>query len=196
MLLHSKQGEARICQDFFRFMLCKDKGTLASSVSFVAVLFSSRLFTFRQSDGRKQVSTSWIRMAVVTMCRGKAQTRFPIRQKSTCTQLLLPALSYWRRCGRVRQAEGERLRQLKDLFAKLGVQRPFVCNSQAAAPLASPVGVPKVRVQIDPNAATGSAMTPEVGAIGPAWTRGEIEKPAGTKDMGGWTAGAATSASP
>lgn len=102
----------------------------------------------------------------------------------------------WRRCGRVRQAEGERLRQLKDLFAKLGVQRPFVCNSQAAAPLASPVGVPKVRVQIDPNAATGSAMTPEVGAIGPAWTRGEIEKPAGTKDMGGWTAGAATSASP
>jgi len=26
------------------------------------------------------------------------------------------------------------------------------------------------------------------GGIGPAWTRGEIEKPAGTKDMGGWTA--------
>ncbi|CAE7512756.1 unnamed protein product [Symbiodinium microadriaticum] len=42
---------------------------------------------------------------------------------------------------------------------------------KAAAPVAAPVGVPKV------------------GAIGPAWTRGEIEKPAGTKDMGGWTAG-------
>lgn len=27
------------------------------------------------------------------------------------------------------------------------------------------------------------------GAIGPAWTRGEIEKPAGTKNMGSWTAG-------
>ena len=25
-------------------------------------------------------------------------------------------------------------------------------------------------------------------ALGPAWTRGEIEKPAGTKDMGSWTA--------
>ena len=39
-------------------------------------------------------------------------------------------------------------------------------------------------------------MPPEVGAIGPAWTRGEIEKPAGTKDMGGWTAGATTSVPP
>jgi len=28
--------------------------------------------------------------------------------------------------------------------------------------------------------------------IGPAWTRGEIEKPAGVKDMGGWTAGVYT----
>ena len=27
-----------------------------------------------------------------------------------------------------------------------------------------------------------------VGAVGPAWTRGEIEQPAGEKDMGGWTA--------
>merc|ERR1711862_811148 len=26
------------------------------------------------------------------------------------------------------------------------------------------------------------------GAIGPAWTRGEIEKPAGEKNMGSWTA--------
>merc|ERR1712232_1378756 len=26
------------------------------------------------------------------------------------------------------------------------------------------------------------------GGIGPAWTHGEIEKPAGTKEMGGWTA--------
>eukprot|EP01046_Picozoa_sp_COSAG06_P079845 COSAG06_NODE_27225_length_597_cov_3.471888_1_plen_33_part_10 len=28
-----------------------------------------------------------------------------------------------------------------------------------------------------------------VGAVGPAWTRGEIEAPAGERDMGGWTAG-------
>ena len=28
----------------------------------------------------------------------------------------------------------------------------------------------------------------KVGVIGPAWTRGEIEAPAGTKDMGGWQA--------
>eukprot|EP00439_Symbiodinium_sp_Y106_P084789 s569_g26.t1 len=55
--------------------------------------------------------------------------------------------------------------------ARLGVDESG--KPKAAAPLASPVGVPKV------------------GAIGPAWTRGEIEKPAGTKDMGGWTAGAA-----
>ena len=34
------------------------------------------------------------------------------------------------------------------------------------------------------------------GAIGPAWTRGEIEKPAGTKNMGSWTAAAATSTFP
>ena len=27
-----------------------------------------------------------------------------------------------------------------------------------------------------------------LGGIGPAWTRGEMEKPAGEKDMGGWTA--------
>ena len=27
-----------------------------------------------------------------------------------------------------------------------------------------------------------------VGLVGPAWTRGEIEKPAGKKDMGGWQA--------
>eukprot|EP01050_Picozoa_sp_SAG11_P033559 SAG11_NODE_11453_length_759_cov_3.169697_1_plen_115_part_00 len=26
------------------------------------------------------------------------------------------------------------------------------------------------------------------GGLGPAWTRGEIERPAGTKNMGGWTA--------
>ena len=26
------------------------------------------------------------------------------------------------------------------------------------------------------------------GALGPAWTRGELERPVGTKDMGGWTA--------
>lgn len=30
------------------------------------------------------------------------------------------------------------------------------------------------------------------GAIGPAWTRGEIEKPQGTKNMGGWTSGVYT----
>lgn len=29
---------------------------------------------------------------------------------------------------------------------------------------------------------------PKVRALGPAWTRGEIEKPAGERDMGGWTA--------
>ena len=28
--------------------------------------------------------------------------------------------------------------------------------------------------------------------IGPAWTRGEIERPAGEADMGGWTAGVYT----
>ena len=28
-----------------------------------------------------------------------------------------------------------------------------------------------------------------LGAVGPAWTRGEIEGPAGERDMGGWTAG-------
>ncbi|CAE7565308.1 unnamed protein product [Symbiodinium pilosum] len=40
-----------------------------------------------------------------------------------------------------------------------------------------------------PCAATfGGAMPGKVGAIGPAWTRGEMEKPAGTKDMGSWTA--------
>ena len=27
-----------------------------------------------------------------------------------------------------------------------------------------------------------------VGLVGPAWTRGEIKKPAGKKDMGGWQA--------
>jgi len=56
--------------------------------------------------------------------------------------------------------------------ARLGVDESG--KPKAAAPLGSPVGVPKV------------------GAIGPAWTRGEIEKPAGTKDMGGWTAGVYT----
>ena len=29
-----------------------------------------------------------------------------------------------------------------------------------------------------------------IGLAGPAWTRGEIERPAGTKDMGGWKASA------
>ena len=29
---------------------------------------------------------------------------------------------------------------------------------------------------------------PSMGGVGPAWTRGEAEKPAGEKDMGGWTA--------
>lgn len=33
---------------------------------------------------------------------------------------------------------------------------------------------------------------PKCGLIGPAWTRGEIEKPAGEKDMGGWVAGVYT----
>eukprot|EP00930_Biecheleria_cincta_P057204 TRINITY_DN4317_c0_g1_i1.p1 TRINITY_DN4317_c0_g1~~TRINITY_DN4317_c0_g1_i1.p1 ORF type:complete len:614 (-),score=142.22 TRINITY_DN4317_c0_g1_i1:76-1917(-) len=36
------------------------------------------------------------------------------------------------------------------------------------------------------------ARAPMCGAIGPAWTRGEIERPQGTKDMGGWTAGVYT----
>ena len=32
-----------------------------------------------------------------------------------------------------------------------------------------------------------SKVAAPVKATGPAWTRGEIEKPTGTKDMGGWT---------
>ena len=36
---------------------------------------------------------------------------------------------------------------------------------------------------VEPGEADGT-----VGAVGPAWTRGEIEKPAGEKDMGGWGA--------
>ena len=35
-----------------------------------------------------------------------------------------------------------------------------------------------------------SKVAAPVKAIGPAWTRGEIEKPAGTKDMGGYKAAA------
>merc|ERR1719436_1471714 len=40
------------------------------------------------------------------------------------------------------------------------------------------------------NAAATVAAPPVLmggrGGVGPAWTRGEIEKPAGTKDMGTW----------
>jgi hypothetical protein len=36
--------------------------------------------------------------------------------------------------------------------------------------------------------AASPAKTGAVGVIGPSWTRGEIEAPAGVKDMGGWQA--------
>ncbi|CAE7312892.1 unnamed protein product [Symbiodinium natans] len=39
-----------------------------------------------------------------------------------------------------------------------------------------------------PDLAEAAAPPKLCGAIGPAWTRGEIEKPAGTKNMGSWTA--------
>ena len=49
---------------------------------------------------------------------------------------------------------------------------------------------------IEPDAGQAQAESPPAagrcGAVGPAWTRGEIEAPAGTKDMGGWTAGVYT----
>ena len=42
----------------------------------------------------------------------------------------------------------------------------------------------------------GRAAAPQriggMGTVGPAWTRGEIEAPAGEQDMGGWTAGVYT----
>merc|ERR1712187_377337 len=42
------------------------------------------------------------------------------------------------------------------------------------------------------NADAAGVVTPalvgERGGVGPAWTRSEIEKPAGTKDMGTWSA--------
>eukprot|EP00434_Breviolum_minutum_P038435 symbB.v1.2.034091.t1/scaffold4322.1/size41248/2 len=53
------------------------------------------------------------------------------------------------------------------------------------------LGVDEMGVKV--AAASSSAPRPAaapaqpVGLIGPAWTRGEIEKPTGTKDMGGWT---------
>jgi hypothetical protein len=37
-------------------------------------------------------------------------------------------------------------------------------------------------------AAASPAKSGGVGVIGPAWTRGEIEAPAGSEDMGGWQA--------
>jgi hypothetical protein len=35
---------------------------------------------------------------------------------------------------------------------------------------------------------TADAVAASAGVVGPAWTRGKIEKPAGTKNMGGWVA--------
>jgi len=44
------------------------------------------------------------------------------------------------------------------------------------------------KVQMAPAPApVVSKMCGARGVVGPAWTRGEIEKPAATKDMGGWT---------
>ena len=48
------------------------------------------------------------------------------------------------------------------------------------------------RVECDTSAgAVGGGAA--VGALGPAWTRGEIEAPQGEKSMGSWTAGVYTS---
>lgn len=53
--------------------------------------------------------------------------------------------------------------------ARLGVDESGKKLQENAAPAPQP-GVQKI-----------------VGLVGPAWTRGEVEAPAGTKDMGGWT---------
>eukprot|EP00911_Craspedida_sp_UC1_P000281 UC1_evm1s215 len=45
------------------------------------------------------------------------------------------------------------------------------------------LGVDEFGKKVQADAAVGG-----VGAIGPAWTRGDMEAPAGEKDMGGWTA--------
>ncbi len=60
---------------------------------------------------------------------------------------------------------------------RLGVDAQGKKVQLAAAPSASPA-----------KPAVSPAKTGSVGVIGPAWTRGEIEAPAGTQDMGGWQA--------
>mmetsp|Transcript_63054 Transcript_63054/g.133097 ORF Transcript_63054/g.133097 Transcript_63054/m.133097 type:complete len:648 (+) Transcript_63054:139-2082(+) len=74
--------------------------------------------------------------------------------------------------------------------ARLGVDEQG--NKQQAVPQ---VAAPTVRVVS--QTMTGAAPAPvpapaKCGAIGPAWTRGEIEKPAGTKNMGTYTIGVYT----
>mmetsp|Transcript_43279 Transcript_43279/g.106859 ORF Transcript_43279/g.106859 Transcript_43279/m.106859 type:complete len:126 (+) Transcript_43279:148-525(+) len=65
-------------------------------------------------------------------------------------------------------------------MARLGVDESGVATGTAMA-----------------SAAPGAAETQPVpsrmlGLAGPAWTRGEAERPAGEKDMGGWNAAAYT----
>ena len=112
---------------------------------------SYQVYTWRESAGLRILKGAHRLSRNMPKRTGRPRASCLSRKSQSLHSTLPESACPWRRCGRVRQAEGERLRQLKDLFAKLGVQRPFVCNSQAAAPLGSPVGVPKVCVQIDLN---------------------------------------------
>lgn len=49
----------------------------------------------------------------------------------------------------------------------------------------APVAAKAYQVPVSAPVAAPAAAG-RIGLVGPAWTRGEIEKPAGTKDMGGW----------
>lgn len=59
--------------------------------------------------------------------------------------------------------------------AKTAEEVPVAAKASSPAPMpAAPAGRPG-----NPG---------RIGLAGPAWTRGEMERPAGTKDMGGWKA--------
>ena len=46
----------------------------------------------------------------------------------------------------------------------------------------------QARLKVDKHGQPAAAAAAAVGALPPAWVRGEIEAPAGEKDMGSWKA--------
>ncbi|CAJ1424416.1 unnamed protein product [Effrenium voratum] len=93
---------------------------------------------------------------------------------------------HWRLAWKFTASEARICGAVGPAWTRGEIEKPAGSKSMGTWTAAAYTPEQQARLGVDESGAKVTAQ--RLGAVGPAWTRGEIEKPAGSKNMGTWTA--------